>query len=283
MKYLKLYENFFLIKESKENKCLLIDGTSSAGKTYMSKGLIDKGWVIIGSDDFVGESELKIPFDHAGDGYDKEAGEEFHKRMDLERKGDLGKRGATAVSWDGHPHNKDYKAIDNTIDEDKKDHRTWYMYQDYLYGRGKGKNVIFDDVSDNILKYIPECDYILLYTPLEKLKINVIERFKKNDKRGEWVFSNQFKKRFQATENQSESFDKEKSYTKSELEELLSDKNLQESFDEGPLDVDNFLTGLGVTKDDTNYWIKLRNSLPKGEKIFNTRDKTPEDLIKFIS
>ena len=81
MRYLKLYEQFRLILEAAEKRTVLVDGTSSAGKSYMTEGLKKKGWVVIGSDDFAGESELKIPFDHAGDGYDKEAGEEFHKQM----------------------------------------------------------------------------------------------------------------------------------------------------------------------------------------------------------
>jgi hypothetical protein len=276
MKYLKLYEQFFLIKEGKSNKCILIDGTSSAGKTYMSEGLIDKGWVIIGSDDFAGESELKIPFDHSVAGYDKEAGEEFHKKMSEEREGKLGERGATNVGFPGHPKNEEFKK------SGVEDPRVWYMYQDYLYGRGKDKNVIFDDISDGVLKFIPDCDYILLYTPLEQLKTNVIDRSKKNDKRGEWVFSEQFINRFEATKNKSESFDGDKSYTKKELEDLLEDKKLQESFNEGPLDVNKFLNDLGFKEDDTEYWIKLRNTLPKGEKIFNSRGKTPDDLVSFI-
>ena len=88
MKYLKLYEQFRLILEATGKRCVLVDGTSSAGKSYMTKGLKAKGWIVIGSDDFAGESEMKIPFDHAGDGYDTEAGEKFHKKMKDERKGD---------------------------------------------------------------------------------------------------------------------------------------------------------------------------------------------------
>ena len=38
MKYLKIYEKFRLILEATGKRCVLIDGTSSAGKTYMSEG-----------------------------------------------------------------------------------------------------------------------------------------------------------------------------------------------------------------------------------------------------
>jgi hypothetical protein len=278
MKYLKIYEQFRLILESTGKRCVLIDGTSSAGKSYMTEGLKKKGWVVIGSDDFAGDSELKIPFDHAGDGYNKEAGEEFHKKMKEERKGSLGERGATTVGFPGHPKNKDF------VNSGVEDPRVWYMYQDYLYGRGKdAKGVIFDDISDDILKFIPECEYILLYAPLDRLKTNVIGRAEKNDKRGHWVFSDQFLKRFEATEDKEESFDEEGSYTKESLKKLLSDKVLQDAFnDEGNLDVDKFISDLGVKEDGKKYWIKLKTALKVGQKLFNSRNKTPEDLEKEI-
>ena len=179
MRYLKLYEQFRLILEAAGKRCVLIDGTSSAGKSYMSEGLTKKGWVIIGSDNFSDENatppakELRIPFDHEGEGYDKEAGEEFHRSIPELRK-DAPKevigRGGTHVGWPGHPRNKDYNKIGG-------DTRVWYMYQDYLYGRGKdAKGVIFDDISDEILRFVPDCEYILLYAPLETLKRNVIGR-----------------------------------------------------------------------------------------------------------
>jgi hypothetical protein len=287
MKHLKLFEQFRLILESTGKRCVLIDGTSSAGKSYMTKGLKDKGWVVIGSDDFAGASEMKIPFDHAGDGYDKEAGEEWHKQMPELRKEDPKEMqgiGATHIGWPGHPKNKEFKKVNDTIKRDKQDHRTWYMYQDYLYGRGKNATgVIFDDISDNILKYVPDCEYILLYTPLETLKRNVIGRAEEGDKRGQWVFSDQFLKRFKATENKEESFDKEGAYTKEKLKEILSDPTLQKSFNDEPLDVDKFIKDLGVKEDDKEYYIKLRTTLKDGEQPFNTRNMTPGDLEKFIS
>jgi len=286
MRYIKLYEQFRLILEATGKRCVLIDGTSSAGKTYMSEGLTKKGWVIIGSDNFSDENatppakELRIPFDHEGEGYDKEAGEEFHRSIPELRK-DAPKevigRGGTNVGWPGHPRHKDYKKVDG-------DARVWYMYQDYLYGRGKeAKGVIFDDVQDTILEYVPNCEYILLYAPLERLKDNVIGRSQKGDKRGQWVFSDQFLKRFVATENIKESFDPDGYYTKEKLKEILSDPSLQKAFNDGPLDVDKFISDLGMKEDGKQYWLKLRTPLKDGQRLFNSRGKTPEDLEKFIS
>jgi len=297
MKYLKLYEQFRLILEAAEKRTVLVDGTSSAGKSYMTEGLKEKGWVVIGSDNFSDENatppakELRIPFDHEGEGYDKEAGEEFHKQMPELRKKDekeSQERGATNVAWPGHPKNKEFRKISPDGDP-----RVWYMYQDYLYGRGKdATDVIFDDISDNILKYIPDCEYILLYTPLETLKDNVIARSEKKDKRGGWVFSDQFLKRFVATESEKESrisMDPEEKkvpegpYTKETLKEILSDPILQKAFNDEPLDVDKFISDLGMKKDGKQYWLKLRTPLKDGQRLFNSRGKTPEDLEKFIS
>ena len=295
MKHLKLFEQFRLILEATGKRCVLIDGTSSAGKTYMSEDLTKKGWVIIGSDNFSDENatppakELRIPFDHEGEGYDKEAGEEFHRSIPELRK-DAPKevigRGGTHVGWPGHPRNKDFNKVGG-------DTRVWYMYQDYLYGRGKeAKGVIFDDVQDTILEYVPNCEYILLYAPLERLKDNVIGRSKKGDKRGQWVFSDQFLKRFVATENEEESRESmdpeekkvpEGPYTKETLKEILSDPILQKSFNDEPLDVDKFISDLGLKEDGKQYWLKLRTPLKDGQRLFNSRGKTPEDLEKFIS
>jgi len=115
------------------------------------------------------------------------------------------------------------------------------------------------------------------------LKENVIGRAEKGDKRGEWVFSDQFLKRFEATENKEESFDKEGAYTKESLKELLDDKVLQDAFNAGEtLDVDKFINDLGVKEDGKEYYMKLRTTLKDGQKLFNSRNMTPEDLEKFI-
>lgn len=286
MKYLKLFEEFRLILESTGKRCVLIDGTSSAGKSYMTEGLKKKGWIVIGSDDFAGNEERedcnplmnRLQFDHAGNGVDVKMGEEFHLKMKQERKGGMGERGSTTVGFSSHPKNKEF------VDSKAEDPRVWYMYQDYLYGRGKNATgVIFDDISDDILKFVSDCEYILLYAPLDRLKLNVIGRAKKGDRRGGWVFSDQFLKRFVATENKEESFDKEGSYTKESLKELLSDKALQDAFNAGEtLDVDKFINDLGIKEDSKEYYMKLRTTLKDGQKLFNSRNKTPENLEEFI-
>ena len=66
------------------------------------------------------------------------------------------------------------------------------------------------------------------------------------------------------------------------MKELLSDTKLQKSFDGKKLDVDDFINKLGVTKEDIDYWIKLKKPLKKDQKLFVAAGKKPEDLEKFI-
>jgi hypothetical protein len=109
------------------------------------------------------------------------------------------------------------------------------------------------------------------------LKIRIISQ------RNLRVGSDQFLKRFEATENKEESFDKEGVYTKESLKELLSDKALQDAFIEGQiLDVDKFINDLGIKEDGKEYYIKLRTPLKDGEEPFNTRNKTPDHLETYI-
>lgn len=259
---------------------ILLDGTSSSGKTYMSSGLKKKGWVIISSDD-MGKIENRVPFDHKGDGFDKKAGQEFQKETQKYRKNKEKNFwfDSTWVSWSGHPKYKEYKKVG-------KDPRSWYIFQNIKYGLGEDSDkIIIDDISDTILGYYPNCIYILLYTPIDVLKKNVIERFNKGDSRGEWVFSEQFLSRYKATENENESIcmGQENSFTKIELKELLSDKKLQKSYNDGKkLNVSQFIKKLGVVKDGVKYWIKLKNPLKKGHKLFVSKGKTPKDLEEFI-
>jgi len=37
-----------------------------------------------------------------------------------------------------------------------------------------------------------------------------------------------------------------------------------------------------IYKDGKQYWLKLRTPLKDGQRLFNSRGKTPEDLEKFI-
>jgi len=311
MKHLKYYKPFLMVSEADESEqgiessaiqsnkktinkpkstkpSILVDGTSSAGKSYMTKMLQEQGWVIIGSDDFAGEEpredcdpvKNRIQFDHAGNGSDLPSGEEFHKLMSKERKGDFGKRGGTRVGFHKHPKNKEFRGYN--LGDDRK----WYMYQDYLYGRGadpKVKGVIFDDISDEITKCFKKDGlkpptYILLYAPLEDLKRNVIGRAKKGDARGSFVFDDQFLSRFTAKPSKG-GLEPDHPYTRESIMELLNDEALQSSFKGGKLDVEKFCDDLGVTEEGKEYYIYKKDEGDKRE-VFSTRGKTSDNFIE---
>lgn len=276
-------ENKPLVNQKKVTKpAIIIDGTSSAGKSSMAKGLTEKGWVIICGDDFFNDVDLRVQYDHGGNGKDLESGEEFHKLMAKEREGHFAERGGTVVEYKDHPKNKEYKKYG--ID----DWMGWYIYQDYLYGRGadsKVKGVIFDVIQDTVLDYfekdgIKPPHYVLLYAPLEELKRNVIAR-SKTDARGSWVFSEQFLRKFIAKEEKEGSVDPDRFHTKKEIKELLDDDKLQKAFSDGELDVNKFIKDLGVKKKDVKYYIHKKDPKDKRE-VFVTRDKDSDDLEEYL-
>ena len=92
-----------LIKEDTQEKTsILIDGTSSAGKSFTAeilnavpffKSNDTNQWVVIDSDHFAGSDdqsiENRIKYDHKGYGSNPQAGEEFHKEMAEVRKGQI--------------------------------------------------------------------------------------------------------------------------------------------------------------------------------------------------
>ena len=284
MKYLKLYESFNSSRP-KTKPSIIIDGTSSSGKSTMTKVLKNSGWITICGDDFFNDIDLRIQYDHAGNGRDLKSGDEFHEQMKEVRKNDekhFQERGGTWVEYKNHPKNKEFKSygLGSGI--------TWYIYQDYLYGRGadpKVKGVIFDVIDDDILKCfkkdgVKQPGYLLLYTPLEELKRNVIAR-KENDPRGSFVFDEQFVKRYVAKESKSGSIDPEHPYTKESVIELLDDKELQKSFRDQELDVEKFCKDLGIEKKDTQYFIHRRDTNDSREFI-NTKSKSKAEVGKVL-
>ena len=149
----RLKELMGILREQDEDRiAVLIDGTSSAGKSKTAQMLnavpfyeaTDKNqWVQIDSDMFGCEDEQcienRMKYDHAGDGPNPDAGEQFHKEMADKRKNHTygSERGQTTVGFHLHPHNKDLiQGVDS---------RNWYMAQEYKHGGWK--KVIFDDID----------------------------------------------------------------------------------------------------------------------------------------
>tara|TARA_R110000824_G_scaffold10056_2_gene44589 strand:- start:1454 stop:2320 length:867 start_codon:yes stop_codon:yes gene_type:complete len=261
------------LHEGTQNQtAILLDGTSSSGKSYGLGQLIKRGdivaksftdspdsneWVIIGSDDFSG-GENGIKYDHAGKGRDQKAGEEFHKLMATERKGGFGeKRGETTVGFHKHPKNKE--VIPGS------DSRSWYMAQEFIHGGWE--KVIFDDISGDIKKYLPDVKFkhILIHAPLYTLFQNVGERNKKkkDDFRDPKGVLKQYLEKYEATKSKprEEDGDPFTVLTRKSVKKMLLQNNVDEKF------TDDFIQKLGL-KDDGDYYIKVKSG-QKGNVLIN--------------
>ena len=251
-----------LTEETQEKEIVLIDGTSSAGKSQTAeilkavkffKSSDPNRWVQIDSDMFGCEDEQciqnRIKYDHPGDGPNPQAGEEFHKEMSEKRKGGFGEnRGDTTVGYPLHPHNKDLiKGVDT---------RNWYMAQEVKYG-GHNK-IIIDDIGNGILKYLPneKIKNVLLHAPIYIILKNVGERNDKGDEpRNPKDVLNQYLEKYEATTQKPsiEIGDPTTELTKDGLIGLLKSNGLDDEY------INNFLNELGVG-DDGVYYIKVKDS-----------------------
>lgn len=277
-----------LTEQTSDKVAILIDGTSSAGKS-MTANLLDavpfyeatdpNQWVVIDSDDFGANDtqgiENRIKYDHAGDGPNKNAGEEFHKEMAQVRKGQFfddgktkaGDRGMTTIGFPKHPHNKDI--IDGT------DWRNWYMAQEYKHGGWK--KVIFDDIGNDILKYVPNVKNILLHAPIHVLMQNIDERNKKGKepRKHEDVLSHYLEK-YEATSSvPSDEVGHSVPINRKDLEDKLLSSGVSEEFTK------EFFNKLGMDSDG-KYYIKIRDEyLKPGVLLINVDDKRKEYLKQF--
>ena len=278
----RLKELMGLLKEQDEDRiAVLIDGTSSAGKSKTSQMLnavpfykaTDKNqWVQIDSDMFGCSKEYciknRMKYDHAGDGPNPEAGEEFHKEMADKRKNhDYGsQRGQTTVGFHLHPHNKDLiQGVDS---------RNWYMAQEYKHGGWK--KVIFDDIDKGLKQYIPEVKHILLHAPIYILLQNVAGR-PKGDPRDPKEVLGQYLEKYEATkEMPSENMgDPSTILTKKGLEGLLSESISDKEF------IDSFIQQLGIM-DDGQYYIKVKDEyLTPDTQLINVDSERTVYLDKF--
>jgi len=253
-------------EDTNDKIAVLFDGTSSAGKSYTAKELKavpfyeatdHDQWVVIDSDDFgdVTQQSIKnrIQYDHEGDGKNPQAGEEFHKEMAIERKGGFGeKRGDTTVDFPKHPHNKDRKSQDG---------RNWYMAQEFKYGGWK--KVIFDDIDNGIEKYVDTINHkLLIHSPINIMLDNIGERNKKGvQPRNPKDVLDQYLEKYESTTSKPDETigDPTTDITKERLKTLLMDKIVDTYPDYNEEYIDGFIKDLGVTTDNTEYWIKVKD------------------------
>ena len=249
-----------IIEEEHEKEIVLIDGTSSAGKSKTAEILKavpfyesndPNQWVQIDSDDFGCEDEQciqnRIKYDHPGDGPNPQAGEEFHKEMSEKRKGGFGENiGDTTVGFHLHPHNKDLiKGVES---------RNWYMAQEVKYG-GHNK-IIIDDIGNGILQYLPNENIknVLLHAPIYILLQNIESRKLRQPRDPKEVLK-QYLEKYEATNQKPDitQGDPTTELTKDGLIGLLKSNGLDDEY------INKFLNELGVVGNGV-YYIKVKDS-----------------------
>ena len=267
-----------LLTEQTDGKiAILLDGTSSAGKSYTSKLLnavpLAKAtdpnqWVIIGSDDFAGmggegeENRLKL---------DPPSIRDWAKGNDPGIVSGIYRKEGKEVP----PNPKENEYIDGT------DSRVWYMAEEYK--TGPWKKVIFDDIGTDILKYIPDVKHnILLHAPLYILLQNVGDRNNNNNKtdnRNPKVVLDQYLEKFVATKEIPDvtKGDPTTYLTKEGLESLLEKNKIDKGY------ADNFIKKLGIYDDDT-YYIKVKDGyMVDNTQLINVDSEREIYLDKFKS
>jgi hypothetical protein len=249
-----------IIEEEQDKSVVLLDGTSSAGKSHTLKHLRavpyykandPNQWVVIGTDDFSGTGEegeeRRLKLDHPNiRKWAKENGE-YGIVSGLYRK-------------DGKdvPENSyEYEYIQNT------DPRLWYVAQEIK--TGPWKKIAIDDIGKGILQYLPgvKIKYILLHTPLYVLLKNVYERNEKakndpnfkNDNRDVKMVLDQYSKKYEATKSKPDinEGDPTTVLTKGGVTGLLQKNGVSDEH------IEEFLNNINLTEDG-DYYIKVRDS-----------------------
>jgi len=254
-----------LTEQEQEKEIVLIDGTSSAGKSKTAEILKavpfyksddPNRWVQIDSDMFggIGGQERRFKWDPPSiQGWAKDF--EYGINSGLYR--------------------KDGKDVPENPVEDEyiegTDPRNWYMAQEYKYGGWK--KIIFDDIDDGILKYVPNVKHVLLHAPIPILLSNIKAR-EEEDPRDIDEVLNQYLEKYEATTSKPSKNigDPDTVLTKSGLEELLSQYTTDQKY------IDDFIKKLGITGNG-NYYIKARNIDPNKTVLVNVDQKSRDAKV----
>ena len=281
MKYLKLYENFILIKEAIANKKLiLLSGPSASGKSYLAENTLGaKNWyegdtsvALIGTDNFGGDSNKTFS--------------KFSKLLK-----EFGCPELSKFKKDWHwlieLYKEDYKKWQEvSSDEEKKKYEELKSKLSFEKSQDESKNfphhhkdgricgmawtahllpestntIIFDDISTGIENYFKVQD-ILAFTPLDWMMKNVKSREIDVNEEGTSLY--QYCDWFMATDKPDLD---NKMYTAEILTELLT-----EAGHDNPKKI---LSKLGVKGELENEFYLTTRPGVNPETIVNTRDKS---------
>ena len=274
-----------LVEQTNDKSVILLDGTSSAGKSYLLKQMNavpyyesndPNQWVVIASDDF------------SGTGEEGREGEERRLKLDhpnirqwAKEKEDAGiVSGVYRENGDTVPENPFEKEYVKGTDA-----RLWYVAQEIK--TGPWKKIFVDTVDNQLTKYLPNVNFkqILLHTPIYLLVQNVSKRneiaktdpnFQYDSRDIEMVLEQYLEKYYTTKEKPSESVgDPTTILTKKGLQGLLSKSTSNKKF------IDEFISKLGIV-DDGEYYIKVKeNYLTPKTQLINADSQRTVYLDKF--
>jgi len=249
-----------IIEEEQDKSVVLLDGTSSAGKSHTLKHLSavpyykandPNRWVVIGTDDFSGKGE----------------GEERRLKLDTPDIADWAKGKEYGIVSGLYRKDGDGKDVPKNPYEDEyiegTDPRLWYVAQEIK--TGPWKKIAIDDIGKGILQYLPgvKIKYILLHTPLYVLLKNVYERNErakndpnfKNDNRDVKMVLDQYSEKYEATKSKPDinEGDPTTVLTKGGVTDLLQKNGMSDEH------INEFLNNINLT-DDGDYYIKVRDT-----------------------
>ena len=266
-----------LTEQTSDKIAILIDGTSSAGKS-MTANLLDavpfykatdpNQWVVIDSDHFSNDSKT-----------DGGAGEERRLKLDNPNIKDWAKGNDYGIV--SGLYRKDGKDVPENPYESEyiegTDPRVWYMAQEFK--TGGWKKVIFDDIGNGILNYVPNTKNILLHAPISVLMQNIDERNKKGKQpRKHEDVLDQYLGKYEATKTPPDGkniFGHSVPINRKDLEDKLLSSGISEKY------VQHFFKKLGMGSDGDHY-IKVKDKyLKPGVLLINVDDKREEYLKQF--
>ena len=265
-----------ILTEDIEDKiAVLFDGTSSAGKSYTAKQLNavpfyeatdPNQWVVIDSDDFKEDEgeERRLKYDHPNI-------KDWAKKVDAGITSGIYRKAGEDVPE--NPYEDQY--IDGTTAS------AWYMAQEFK--KGPWKKVIFDDVTNDIEKYVPNIKHkLLIHSPIKVMLGNIKSRNDEAVKQKDESLSrnpkdvlDQYVKKYEATTSKPEPTvgDPTTDITKKGLKTALMDAMTDNYPEYDEEYIDGFIDDLGVKDDNATHWIKVKdNYLSDDQVLINVGD-----------
>ena len=274
-----------LVEQTNDKSVILLDGTSSAGKSYLLKQMNavpyyesndPNQWVVIASDDF------------SGTGEEGREGEERRLKLDHPSIRQWAKENEDAGIVSGVYRENGATVPENPFEKEYvkgTDARLWYVAQEIK--TGPWKKIFVDTVDNQLTKYLPNVNFkqILLHTPIYLLVQNVSKRneiaktdpnFQYDSRDIEMVLEQYLEKYYATKEKPSESVgDPTTILTKKGLQGLLSKSTSNKKF------IDEFISKLGIV-DDGEYYIKVKeNYLTPKTQLINADSQRTVYLDKF--